>query len=53
MYKFVMQEGQKCRYNKDDSFNLKMQCFVALAFLPVNDVADVYEQLTNNDNIPQ
>ncbi|CAI9719845.1 Hypothetical predicted protein [Octopus vulgaris] len=46
-----MQEGLKCRYHEDDSFSSKMWCFVALAFLPVDDV-DGYEQLIDDDDIP-
>ena len=53
VYKHIVQEGMKSRYHQDDSFSLKMRSFVALAFLPVDDVVDGYEELVDDDDIPQ
>ena len=53
VYKHIVQEGMKSRYHQDDSFSLKMCCFVALAFLSVGDVVDGYEELVDDDEIPQ
>ncbi|XP_064107992.1 uncharacterized protein LOC135216547 [Macrobrachium nipponense] len=53
VYKHIVQEGMKSRYHQDDSFSLKMRCFVALAFLPVDDVVDGYEELVDDDDMPQ
>lgn len=47
-----MQEGLKCRYLEDDSSSIKVPCFVALAFLLVDDVVG-YEQLVNDEGILQ
>ena len=53
VYKHIIKEGFKVRYHDDDSFSLKIRCFVALAFLPIDDVVDGFEELADDDDIPQ
>ena len=53
LYRHIVAEGFKVRYHEDDIFSLKMRCFIALAFLPINQVADAFEELIDDDDIPQ
>ncbi len=53
VYKHIVQHGFKMKYHEDDTFSLKMRCFVALAFLPLEDVTEGFEELTDDDEIPQ
>ena len=53
IYKRVMQEGFKVKYHEDDAFSLKVRCFVSLAFLPREEVIDGFDELVDDDDIPQ
>ena len=53
IYKQVIQKGLKHRYNNDDDFSLKVRCLSALAFLPIDDVSEAFEELTDDDDFPQ
>ena len=48
-----MELGYKEQYNNDESFSQKCRCLSALAFLPSVDVIDGFEQLVDNDELPQ
>lgn len=41
------------RYHQHDSFSLKKWCFIALAFLPIDDNVDGHERLVGDDGISQ
>jgi hypothetical protein len=53
LFRKIVEIGFKVRYSTDDEFSLKMRCFSALAFLPVQDVTEAFEDLTDDDDIPQ
>ena len=53
VYKRVVQEGFKVRYHEDDAFSIKVRCFVSLAFLPREEVIDGFDELVDDDDIPQ
>ena len=53
VYKHTVQAGYKERYHQDDEFSLKVRCFPALAFLPQNDVVSGFEELIDDDEIPE
>ena len=44
--------GERVRYNTHDDFSLKIKCFTALAFLPTEDVIEAFENLSDDDDIP-
>ncbi|KAG8231060.1 hypothetical protein J437_LFUL010685, partial [Ladona fulva] len=52
IYRKVMELGFKERYNTDVHFSLKVRCIIALAFLPIEDVVDGFEELGEDDDIP-
>ena len=41
------------RYQSDSEFNTLVKCFAALAFIPPSDVVDAFEELIDNDDLPQ
>ncbi|XP_076064968.1 uncharacterized protein LOC143039010 [Oratosquilla oratoria] len=53
VYKQVVTIGFKQQYHQDDDFSLKVRCLSALAFLPIDDVIDGFEELTDDDDFPQ
>ncbi|XP_066947100.1 uncharacterized protein [Macrobrachium rosenbergii] len=53
VYKHTVQAGYKERYHQDDEFSLKVRCFPALAFLPPNDVLSGFEELIDDNEIPE
>ena len=53
IYKQVIQIGLKHRYNNDDDFSLKVRRLSTLAFLPIDDVSEAFEELTDDDDFPQ
>ncbi|XP_068213377.1 uncharacterized protein [Palaemon carinicauda] len=53
LYRKIVELGFKVQYNTDEEFCLKIKCFTALAFLPVADVIDAYEELADDDSLPQ
>ena len=48
----ICELGKKTQYNTNPSFATKVKCFTALAFLPVLDVADAFELLSDDEDIP-
>jgi len=50
----ICQIGKKKKeqYNNDPSFGLKIKCFSGLAFLPLEDVVDAFELLSDDEVIP-
>lgn len=44
--------GYKVNYDTDESFNIKLKCFTALAFLPASQVLDAFLCLTSDDSVP-
>ena len=44
--------GESHRYNTDDSFQVKIKCFCALAFLPIEDVVNGFLDLSDDEDIP-
>ena len=42
-------EGKAVLYSTDEDYSMKVKQMMALAFVPENDVIDVYEKLTNSD----
>ena len=53
VYRHIVAEGFKVRYHEDDIFSIKLRSFIALAFLPINEVADAFDELVDDDDIPQ
>ncbi|XP_076069967.1 uncharacterized protein LOC143041794 [Oratosquilla oratoria] len=49
VYKQVVTIGFKQQYHQDDDFSLKVRFLPALAFLPIDDVIDGFEELTDDD----
>ena len=54
MYNFkhffpLQTDGNATLYTKSEEFAYKVQQFMALAFVPAQDVIEVAEQLTSND----
>ena len=52
VFRKITDLGLKEKYNKDSEFCLKIRCFSALAFLPVEDVEEAYEDLIDDEEIP-
>ena len=48
-----MNLGFKNRYHSESSFSLKVRCFSALAFLPCHDVATGFEELPEDEDVPE
>ena len=46
LWRKICKIGERIRYNNDETFQLKIKCFAPLAFLPIDDVYDVFEELT-------
>ena len=44
--------GYSARYNTDEDFKLKIKSFCALAFLPIVDVVEAFENLSDDEEIP-
>ncbi|XP_066941046.1 uncharacterized protein [Macrobrachium rosenbergii] len=53
VYRKVCEIGFKDRYHHDNEFSIKIRCFSALAFLPPSDVLDGFEELVDDDDLPQ
>lgn len=53
IYRKVCEFGFKQKYHTDDEFSIKIRCLCALAFLPVDDVTEGFEELTEDEDIPQ
>ena len=51
IYRKIVDLGFKVKYHNDSSFSHKVRCFLALAFLPVADVVNGFEELSEDDNI--
>ena len=49
----IVELGYKTKYNEDANFRQVIKCFPALAFLPVDQVTDGFEVLTEDWSIPQ
>ncbi|XP_068222846.1 uncharacterized protein [Palaemon carinicauda] len=52
IFRKIVDLGLKEKYNKHSEFCLKVRCFSALAFLPIEDVEEAYEELIDDDEIP-
>ena len=52
IYRKIVDLNFKVKYHNDSSFSHKVRCFLALAFLPVADVVNGFEELSEDDNIP-
>ena len=44
--------GKSLRYHTDDSFQFKMKCFGASACFPIENVVNVFVNLSDNEDIP-
>ena len=44
--------GESMRDTTDEIFQLKIECFCVLAFLPIEDVVNVFEDLSDDEDIP-
>ena len=53
VYRQVCEIGFKERYQQDNELSIKIRCFSALAFLPPNDVIHGFEELVDDDDLPQ
>lgn len=53
VYRKIVELGFKNKYNNEEIFSLKCRCLSALSFLPVSDVIDGFEQLIDDDDLPQ
>lgn len=52
IYRNIQAHGLQHRYENDAEFALKMRMISALAFVPVDNVVDSFEQLCDNNNYP-
>ena len=52
-YRKIVNLGFKNRYHNESSFSLKIRCFSALAFLPCHDVVAGFEELSEDEDIPE
>ena len=52
-YNNIVQLGFKQKYSNDLNFSLKVRSFTALALIPVNDVIPAFEELIEDDEIPE
>ena len=53
LYRKVVELGLKSQYHNDKSFNLKIRCYTALAILPVLDVIDGFDEITEDEIVPE
>ncbi|XP_068232264.1 uncharacterized protein [Palaemon carinicauda] len=53
LYRKIVELGFKQEYHNNNEFSLKMRHFSALAFVPTQDVIWVFEELSDDDAIPQ
>lgn len=53
LYRKVVELGLRTRYHNDREFNLKIRCFNALAFLPPTDVIGGFEDLSEDEDVPE
>ena len=53
LYRKLVELGFINQYHNDGEFNLKIRCYSALAFLPVDHVVDAFIELSDDDDIPQ
>jgi len=49
VWRKLQAEGKAVLYSTDEDYSMKVKQMMALAFVPENDVIDVYEKLTNSD----
>ena len=49
IYRKVLDIRCKVKYQTDQEFNTEVKCFCALAFVPVSDVIDAFEELCDDD----
>ncbi|XP_068205394.1 uncharacterized protein [Palaemon carinicauda] len=52
-YRKIVELGFKVRYHNDNEFCLKIRCFSSLAFLPIEDVPTGFEELSEDEDIPE
>ena len=53
IYRKVIELGFKERYHRDAEFSVKVRSFSALALLPMDDVVDAFDELTDDVDFPQ
>lgn len=53
IYRKVVDCNERQRYHREDEYALKICCFPALAFLPIQDVVAGFEELVDDDDLPQ
>ncbi|XP_068208538.1 uncharacterized protein [Palaemon carinicauda] len=53
IFRKVCEFGHKVRYQSDSEFNTLVKCFTTLAFVPSSDVIRAFEELVDNDDLPQ
>ena len=53
IYRKVVDCNERQRYHREDEYALKIRCFTALAFLPIQDVVAGFEELVDDDDLPQ
>ena len=49
----MVELGLKSQYHNDKSFNLKIRCYTALVILPVLDVIDGFDEITEDEIVPE
>ncbi len=52
IWRKICELGKRVQYNNDSRFAMRVKCFIALAFLPIDDVVTNFEDLSDNDDIP-
>ena len=53
IYRKVCEFGFKHKHHTDDEFSIKIRCLYVLAFLPVDDATEGFEELTDDEDTPQ
>ena len=53
IYRKVIDLGFKERYHRDAEFSIKVRCFSALSLLPMDDVVDGFDELADDEDLPQ
>ena len=48
-----LSQGFKERYHRDAEFSIKVRCFSALSLLPMDDVVDGFDELADDEDLPQ